>query len=412
MYKTLIWRTFLLKTKKCAITPLQFISYNWIKSKHFDEPDKYSGEGSVKELADRLIKDNVKHVFIAASRSVMRLELLSVFIEKIQSHSIKYTVFTDIQSDPTIENIEYGLKIFNGNKCDCVLAAGGGSVIDCAKIIALRASNPNKSVIQMTNYFTPLKKSVPVYVIPTTSGSGSEATMFSVITNTAEERKCPVLTSKFMPRAVVLDPDMSVNLPQKITAYTGMDALTHAIEAYISTFADEFPEDKKKAPYACKLIFENLHTAFISPDDKDVRLKMSEASYYAAIAFRRISTGYVHAIAHRIGELYHVPHGCANAILLPYILEEYMPAIEHNLAELSEYCGFSNYNTSDNKSSYVFINKIKQLNKQLNIPDKLTCLDEKDFDLIIRRSNAEARLQGRPVRFSSSELKKILTKLK
>ena len=401
-----------MKTKKSSITPLQFISYNWFKLKRFDEPDKYSGEGSVNELADRLIKDNVKHVFIAASRSLMHLDLLSVFIQRIQSHSIKYTVFTDIQSDPTIENIEYGLKIYNGNKCDCILAAGGGSVIDCAKIIALRASNPNKSVIQMTNYFSNLKKSVPIYVIPTTSGSGSEVTMFSVITNTEEERKYPVLTSKFMPRAVALDPDMYVNLPQKITAYTGMDALTHAIESYISTFADEFPEDKKKAPYACKLIFENLYTAFISPDNKDARLKMAEASYYAGIAFRRISTGYVHAIAHRIGELYHVPHGCANAILLPYILEEYMPAVGPDLAELSEYCGFSNYNTSDNNSSYLFINKIKELNKQLGIPDKFTCLDEKDFDLIIKRSNAEARLEGRPVRFSSSELKKILIKLK
>ncbi len=401
-----------MKTKKCTINPLQFISYNWLKSKRFDEPEKYSGEGSVSELADRLIKDNVKHVFIAASRSVMRLELLSVLIGKIQSHSIKYTVFTDIQSDPTIENVEYGLKIFNGNKCDCVLAAGGGSVIDCAKIIALRASNPNKSVIQMTNYFAPLKKSVPIYVIPTTSGSGSEVTMFSVITNTEKERKCPVLTSKFMPRALALDPDMSVNLPQKVTAYTGMDALTHAIEAYISTFADEFPEDRKKAPYACKLIFENLHTAFISPENKDARLKMAEASYYAGIAFRRISTGYVHAIAHRMGELYHIPHGCANAILLPYILEEYMPAIENDLAELSEFCGFSDYNKSDNKSAYVFINKIKELNKLLDIPDKFTCLDEKDFELIIRRANTEARLQGIPVRLSSLQLEKLLVKLK
>lgn len=176
------------KIKKSALSPIQIISSLWFSKMKFNEPVKFSGADSILKLADKIVSDGAKHILIASSHSVIRFEMLKAFIESIERHGIEYTIFTDITPDPTIENIEAGLTIYKNNACDSIVAVGGGSVLDCAKLIALRASNEKISVRKMTNYLAVLKDAVPFYAVPTTAGSGSEITMFAVITDTEKKK--------------------------------------------------------------------------------------------------------------------------------------------------------------------------------------------------------------------------------
>ena len=386
----------------------QFVTCNFFKTKKTGDIIKYRGCGCVIKLSENIITDNRKKVLVVAGNSVIRLELLKKVFEKLKEQNTEYTIYTGIHNDPDIECVEKGVASYILNKCDCILAVGGGSVLDCAKMIALRISNPDKSIFQMTNPIMPLKKSIPLYIAPTTAGSGSEITMYAVITDNDSKKKLPILTDKFLPLCIALDPVLSVSLPPEITAYTGMDALTHAIEAYISTFSDTFYDDTKNAPSACRMIFENLPVACKDPFNKEARLNMLTASFKAGISFRYAGVGYVHSLSHRLGEMYGIPHGYANAVLLPEILKMYLPKIENKLSALACHCGFTTKKYIIRYNAELFINKIISLNKETGIKNKLPEINEKDFDEIIKRTQKEAKLLGCPVILSDEQIRTIL----
>lgn len=396
-----------MRVRKKFLTSIQLVSCGFFKLKKIRSAERYNGAGSVLHIADILKADGMKNVFIAAGSSVIKFELLSNFLEKLNEYNIKYTIFSDGAAVPSEENIEKGLKIYLEKGCDCVFAAGGGKVIDCAKIIALRAANPSKNIAYIADYTAVLKRAVPLYAAPTTAGSGSEITMFAVVTD-SKGRKLPIISSEFIPVASALDPELMVTVPCDVTAYTGMDALTHAIESYISTFSERFYKDTQKAPNACRMIFENLYKAYSEPHDLAARLNLSKASYYAGISSRRACVGYVHAAAHRFEEFYGIPHGRANAVLLPYFLKEYMPEIAADLSELAFHCGFVENKDDEENNAFIFIDKIKELSRQTCIPEYINELDEKDFKPIIKRTQAEAKMLGCPKILSDTVLKNIL----
>ena len=359
--------------------------------------------------AERLfadIKNGGYHsVFIASGNTIRKRGMLNGLISNLENSGIKTVTFSDIVNDPTIENVEEGLRILKENNCDCVIAAGGGSVLDCAKVIALKAANPLISVSMMGFYLMPYKKSLPLYMIPTTSGTGSEVTYFSVITDTEKKKKYPVITDKYLPEKIVFDYELLRHVPEKPTVYAGLDALTHSIESFISTFSRSFKEDVASAPKVCRDIFRYLPVCAEDPDNKEARLKMAHAAYKAGINFRRASVGYVHAIAHRLGENYHIPHGLACAAVLPYVLEKSLPEAEERLRTLAVKSGIAD-------SAEGFIAAIRELERKLGIPEKFAEIKTKDYPIMIKRAISEASLQGCPSFLKYDEVSDILDALR
>lgn len=363
-----------------------------------------SGKHTADKLYEDILQRNFKTVFIACGKTIRSRGMLDKLAENLNSNGIKAVFFSDVAPDPTIETVENGLLVFRKNKCDCIIAVGGGSVLDCAKIIGLRAANPQVSVRLMSLYVVPCKESVPIFAVPTTSGTGSEITFFSVITDEKRHKKLALLSDCYLPDKIVFDSELLKNVPKKPTIYAGLDALTHSIESYISTNRKTFAEDIVTAPEVCRNIFANLPVVAKEPKNERARLIMAESSYKAGINFRRTGVGYIHAIAHRLGEFYHIPHGLACAVVMPYVLESSLPQAGHRLKRLAVKSGIA-------ASAEEFIERIRGLERALCIPEGFEELNEKDFPAMIRRIMAEAATQGCPKRLDGREIESILKRL-
>ena len=282
--------------------------------------------------------------------------------------------------------------------------------MDCAKGAMARVAKPEQPLRDMAGTLKIRKKLPPICAVPTTAGTGSETTACTVITDTVDgtHYKLPVCDPCLVPHIAVLDPALTISLPPEITAATGMDALTHAVEAFTNLFATRLV--RKNAVRAVQLIYQNLLKAYHNGSDVAARENMLEASYCAGIAFTRNFTGNVHAVAHGIGGLYGMPHGMANAIILPYVLEQYGESVEKRLSELAEAVGIQG--KSDAERSEKFIRSIHKLNRSMNIPDKLFPLKREDFNVIIHRAMAEANpTYPVPQIWGYSEFERLLNKL-
>jgi alcohol dehydrogenase class IV len=297
-------------------------------------------------------------------------------------------VYDEVQPNPTIQNVESGLKLYLANNCQGIVAFGGGSPIDCAKLIGARATNPKRSVHAMKGMLKVRKKLPPLFAVPTTAGTGSETTGAAVITDPETHEKFAAADMKLVPAVAVLDPELMLGLPPHITAATGMDALTHAIEAYIGQHGTKFTNEN--AEKATRIIFEDLEAVYNDGSDLERRNNMALASFYAGSAFTRAFVGYVHAIAHNIGGLYGVPHGLANAIILPHVLRFCRKEAEQKLAGLARAGGIGKASDSDEELSYRFIEKVESMNRNMGIPTTIKELQEKDVALIAERALKEA----------------------
>lgn len=351
-------------------------------------PELVTGAGSLKRLPEVVKSEGLNNVLIVTDKVLMKLGLLKGLIKALKENEIEYTIFDEVQPNPTIQSIEDGLKLYQSNACKGIIAFGGGSPMDCAKIIGARAVRPRLSVQKMKGLFKILKKLPPLFAIPTTAGTGSETTLAAVITNPETHEKFAILDLRIVPHYAVLDPELTLKLPPDITATTGMDALTHAVEAYIGTGGNRFTNEY--AEKATRIIFENLEKVYKKGSDLDRRNNMLLASYYAGVAFTRASIGYVHAMAHNLGGLYGIPHGLANAVILPFILEFYGKAVERKLARLAVASGIGKEGESDAELSEKFIARVKSMNKKMRIPTTIKELKEKDIPLLAQRAMKEA----------------------
>lgn len=391
----------------------QFVCAMYIKLLKEPTQTLFIGSDSSFKIIKELKKKQIKKVFIATDKTIVKLNLIGQFLNTLKVNNIDYYLFDEIESDPSIETVEKGFNLYNDNNCDAIFAMGGGSVLDCAKAIGARVSDPNRSILKLKRIMGGVRKfNVPFMVMPTTSGTGSENTLYALITNKETKEKYPLFSNKYIPSHVGLDANLTVNLPISITAYTGMDALTHAIEAYVSTASKYFKKDKNEALEATKLILNNLEKTYKEPTNIKYRENMAIASYKSGLAFRRISIGYVHNFAHRMGELYHIPHGLANAIILPYILEFMLPKASKSLSELALYCKLGNESEDEITLAKKLIQKVKDLNKELKIPHHIKEINKNDYEVLVKRILKESYMCGNPRLMSKKECAEMLDAIK
>lgn len=355
------------------------------------EPTLIEGPGSVKKLPAEIKKHHISSVLVVTGKVIESLHLADPMLEELTKQGIKYAVFSGVQANPSVENIEDARKAYLENSCEGIIAFGGGSPMDCAKVAGARIANPKTPIRRMQGLLKLLHKLPPLYAVPTTAGTGSECTIVAVVKDMATHEKYVVTDPKVRPRYAVLDAELTVGLPPTMTSTTGLDALTHAVEAYISRSHIKYTDECARK--AIKMIFDNLETAYNNGSDITAREQMLVASYYAGLAFTRAYVGNVHAIAHTIGGLYNTPHGLANAVILPHVLEYYGETIHKRLAELADIAGLTKPNQSDSQKALAFIAAIKQLNLKLDIPESFEEIQETDIPLIVKRVLREANPQ-------------------
>ncbi|MEL7449163.1 MAG: iron-containing alcohol dehydrogenase [Pseudomonadota bacterium] len=353
----------------------------------FPKPTMFSGPDSSLRLCEAMADVGTRRVLLVTDAMLVELGLLERIQARLSELGIEHVVFDGIKPDPAVEQIEAGLQALQANDCDAVLAVGGGSSIDAAKVIAARATN-NKPVAKMEGLFRVFRATLPLYAVPTTAGTGSEVTVAAVVSDPAKRRKYSVIDPKLVPAMAALDSTLMTGLPAPITAATGMDALTHAVEAYISRNA--LDETDRHSLAAVRLIMKHLPRVMEQGDDLEARQAMAMASYYAAAAFTRAGVGYVHAVSHNFGAYYHTPHGRANAIVLPYVLEYSLPSCARRLAELAAAAGLGNDSDADEARARLFIDRIRSMNASFGIPDKLDDLKDSDIPAIAKAAVKEA----------------------
>ncbi len=373
-------------------------------------PELLQGAGAIKKLPALVKKQGVNNVLVVTDKGLMSLHLLDSLFEGLESEGIKYTVFDGVQPNPTIYNVEDALKLYHDNGCEAFIAFGGGSPMDCAKVTAAKVARPNKSIPSMRGQLKVLKKTPLIFAVPTTAGTGSETTLAAVISNPDTHEKNAINDPVLRPKFAVLDPELTVGLPPHITSTTGMDALTHAVEAFIGRSNVKSTEDA--ALKATKLIFENIEKVYEDGKNIEARENMLVASFYAGVAFTRAYVGYVHAIAHNLGGMYGIPHGLANAVILPYILEFFGDSAHHRLAILADVAGITDGLKTEKEKAEKFIEAIKELNRKMNIPDKFEGIKDEDIELIATRALKEGNpLYPVPKIMNLEECKAIIKNL-
>ncbi len=372
------------------------------------EPTMLTGPGSIRKLPALIKEKGLSKVLIVTDKGLTSLGLLNGLYEELENTGIEYTVYDGTQPNPTFDNIETARQMYIDNNCQGIIAFGGGSPMDCAKIAAARVVKPNQPIEKMRGIMKIGKKLPPFFAVPTTAGTGSECTLAAVVSNPKTHEKYACNDSVLRPRYAVFDPELTLGLPPHITSTTGLDALTHAVEAYIGK--SNVKSTIQYAEKATKMIFENLETVYKDGKNVEARNQMLLASYYAGMAFTRAYVGYVHAIAHNLGGMYGLPHGLANAVILPVVLESYGSAVYTPLAKLADIVGIKG--DSQEAKAKAFIAEIYAMNERMNIPKGFTQIKEEDIPLIVERALKEGNpLYPVPVIYGKEEMTAIVKSL-
>ena len=341
---------------------------------------------SVYGIPQILEKKKCDHVLIITDTGIISHGLITRLEDTLDQHFIPYVVYDGTVANPTTTNVNEALALYYEYDCNAIIGFGGGSSIDCAKAVGARVAKPHQSLEKMKGILKIHKKLPLLIAIPTTAGTGSETTLAAVITDAESRHKYPINDFPLIPRVAVLDPKVTASLPPFLTATTGMDALTHAVEAYIgnSTTAGT----RADALFAVKMIFENIDRAYTDGSDLEARKNMLLAAFSAGCAFSKSYVGYVHAVAHSLGGEYNVPHGLANAVLLPY-----GHTIDNKLHQLAIAAGVSDKDTPDDQAAAQFIQAIKDMKKRFAIGDTIPQIREED----IPKLAAYAEKEGNPL---------------
>ena len=363
-----------------SVFKIAMFAFDW------SEPETLEGPGAIRKLPEFIKSKGVKKVLIVTDKGLMGIHLLDSLFEEMTKAGVEYVVYDGTEPNPSIENIEDARQLYVDNACEGLIAFGGGSPMDCAKAAGARVANPRIPVKKMRGVLKLVHKLPPLFAVPTTAGTGSEVTLAAVVSDRKTHEKNAINDPRLRPKYAVLDPELTTGLPPHITSTTGMDALTHAVEAYIGR--SNVKSTEMYAEKATKMIFESLETAYNDGKNVEARETMLKASYYAGMAFTRAYVGYVHAIAHNLGGFYGIPHGLANAVILPYVLEYYGESAHARLAKLAVIAGVKTDGT-DKEKAEAFIEAIKQMNKNMNIQDKFDCIKEEDIPTIVKRALKE-----------------------
>ena len=373
------------------------------------QPKMIKGEHALLDLVDVLKEKHLTHYMIVTTPGFIKRGTLQSFFDALNQNDIQYSIFHDLKPDPEIYDVEKLKEMFIKEGCQALIAIGGGSVIDCSKaaLACIQMKNLDVTTVLHTGR---VSKPLPLLIaVPTTAGTGSEVTAGAVITDPIKKRKYALSHLFLIPKFAVLDSSLLVSLPSKMTAYTGMDALTHAIEAYINCFNNR--KTNEYALCAIKSIFQYLVPSFEDGLNKHYRLELLEASYNAGVAISNNYVGYVHAIAHGIGGMYHLQHGMINAIILPIVLEEYGSAVVSKLAKIADVVGITG--TTDQDKSKQFIQKLKDLNQIFSIPTSIPEIQEEDIHYLAIGAEKEGNPSyPTPVTWDVEQFEKVIRKIK
>lgn len=365
---------------------------------------------SVIRVAEVLKEKSINSVMLVTDAGIRGFGITKPLEQSLENNQIKCVVYDKTQANPTVANVEEALGLYIQENCKAIIAFGGGSAMDCAKALGARVANPKKTLAKLKGLLKVRKKLPLLFAIPTTAGTGSEVTLASVITDSEKHHKYTLMDFNLIPKYAVLDANVTLTLPPKLTAATGMDALTHAVEAYIGRSTTK--ETRQKALEATKLVFENIKKAYDDGQNKSARANMLKAAYLAGIAFSKSYVGYIHAIAHSLGGQYNIAHGLANAVIMPIVLKEYGKKVHKKLHKLGIVAGVASVKDSHEVGANKFINAIEKLNESMGIPANISGIQKEDIAHMAKNAEHEANpLYPVPVLYTAVQLEGIYLKV-
>ena len=343
---------------------------------------------SCAEIGKVAKKEKISSVLIVTDKGIVNNGLVDPVEAALQASGVSYCIYADTQPNPTVQNVEDALQVYHMNHCDALIAIGGGSSMDCAKAVGARVAYPKRTVNQLGGKLKVWRKLPTLIAIPTTAGTGSETTLAAMITDSKTHHKYAIMSFPLIPKYAVLDASLTYSLPPHLTSTTGVDALTHAVEAYIGRSTSK--ETRRLSLEATKLVFENVEEAYKDGNNHTARENMLHAAYKAGIAFSKSYVGYIHAVAHSLGGKYGTPHGLANAVVMPYVLESYGKSVYKKLHRLGIAAGVATEEDAPMTGAIKFINAVKALNAGMNIPEKLPGIQKEDIPSLAKHAAKEA----------------------
>ncbi|MBQ9795495.1 MAG: iron-containing alcohol dehydrogenase [Clostridia bacterium] len=353
-----------------------------------------------------LEENSFDNILLVTDKGIKNSDLTQALEDYLKENGVGVFVYDNTVANPTTQNVEEAVEIYKTNNCQALIAFGGGSPMDCAKAVGARLACPNKSLKDMKGLLKVNHKIPLLIAIPTTAGTGSETTLAAVITDSETRQKYAINDFDLIPNYALLDAKLTLGLPKQMTATSGMDALTHAIEAYIGKSTTN--STRRNSLTAIKLIFENLEIAYNDGNNVQARKRMLRASYKAGLAFTKAYVGYVHAIAHSLGGKYDTSHGLANAVILPHMLKKYGKAVYKKLYKIGKFCGLFDEKTSYEAGAKLVIEKIENMNRNMNIPTQINAIKKEDIQELAKTASKEANpLYPVPKLFTAKALEQI-----
>ncbi|MEP1472338.1 MAG: iron-containing alcohol dehydrogenase [Halieaceae bacterium] len=395
LYKTWLYRARLAIIGKMLLKPQP-------------KPMAFSGPGSSANLCKAIGQFGLKNLLIVTDKPLRELGLLDKTLADLAEQGVNCQIYDGVLPDPTMQVVDDGIAMLNANNCDAVLAFGGGSSIDTAKVVALAGANGGtaESCLGVNKCS---EAALPLFAIPTTAGTGSEGTCIAVVSDNETHSKSAVIDNSLIPKAAALDPEVMLGLPASMTAATGMDALTHAIESYIGTIGNDETDFYGLA--AAKLIFRYLPTACSDGQNMEAREGMSLASYYGGLAITQALVGYAHAISHNLGARYGVAHGLGNAVALPHVLDQLKDDAQEKMAELALHCELGNADEGSTVLAQKLVDSVRDLNRTIGIPDTIDVIKHEDFDELVDLALTEGSSYPTPRFFEPDECRTILQRM-
>ena len=370
------------------------------------------GAGSIAQIPELLKQNGVTKVMVVTDPGLVKAGVAGKILEALAAAEMDFELFCEVQPNPTVAVVNEITSLYHASGCNGFVAIGGGSSMDAAKATAARVAKPKKTTQQLGGLFKVLKRIPPFIAVPTTAGTGSETTIAALITDEKTHHKYALMDLSLIPHYAILDPNLTVGLPPFITAPTGMDALTHAVEAYLC-WTYNTTESKRFALEATAAIFRNLERAYNNGADIEAREAMLEASYKAGFAFTRAGVGNVHAIAHTLGGLYNAAHGVANAVILPVVLRDYGKKVHEKLAQLATSAGIADEGASDEQNANRFIDEIEAMSERMGIPKGFDFIKDEDISQMVLWALAECNpLYPVPVLYDASRCRRIIESIR
>jgi lactaldehyde reductase len=372
----------------------------------------YFGAGARKELPEVLNRMGVKKALICTDKGLLKVGTAQKVTEVLDQCGFPYEIFSEVKPNPTVTNVKDGIKAFADAKADCIIAIGGGSAMDTAKGIGIVTNNPEFSdIVSLEGVAPTKKKSVPIIALPTTAGTGAEVTINYVIIDEERQAKMVCVDPNDIPAVAIVDAELMYSLPKSLTAATGMDALTHAIEGYITKGAWVMSDMYELQ--AIKMIAEFLPLAVEEPTNPKGREGMALAQYIAAQAFSNVGLGLVHGMAHPMGSLHDIPHGVANALLLPTIMEFNMPKCIEKFGVIAQTMGVDTTGMSAQEAAQAAVDAVKALSIRVGIPQTLTALGikEEDIPALAAQAIADVCTPGNPRDVTEAEIIELYKKV-